>query len=110
MRHNEDNMNEALAKTCPLKSDPRKFDQAQEKTFLLFQAHLFRLPVPIRDFTTDMKIVVDGSLRMLYAMIDLAAEKGLLRTTLNVVKLVQMLVQGVWEKQCLLNGILIYNI
>jgi hypothetical protein len=36
MRHNEDNLNEALAKSCPLKTDNKKLDSAQEKTFLLF--------------------------------------------------------------------------
>lgn len=36
LRHNEDNMNEALSKICPLKSDSKKMDDANEKTFLLF--------------------------------------------------------------------------
>jgi activating signal cointegrator complex subunit 3 len=96
MRHNEDNMNEALSKICPLKADSRKMDSANEKTFLLFQAHLFRLPVPIRDFVTDTKLVIDQSIRMLHAMIDLTAEKKQLNNTLNIILLMQMIIQGVW--------------
>jgi hypothetical protein len=49
---------------------------------------MFRLPLPIRDFATDMKLVVDQSIRMLYAMIDLASEKGFLSTVLNIIKVV----------------------
>jgi len=37
--------------------------------------HIFRLPPPIRDYLTDAKIVLDSSVRILSAMIDLAAEK-----------------------------------
>lgn len=96
MRHNEDNMNEALSKICPLKADPSKMDSAQEKTFLLFQAHIFRLPVPIRDFVTDTKTVVDSSVRMIHAMIDIAAEQKDLQKCLNLALLIQVIMQGVW--------------
>ena len=59
MRHNEDLMNVTLAKICPLKCDTLNLNMAQEKTFLLFQSHLFHLPVPIRDYVTDTKLVID---------------------------------------------------
>lgn len=36
MRHNEDNMNDALSKISPLKFDPYKLNLPQEKTFLLY--------------------------------------------------------------------------
>lgn len=40
--------------------------------------YLFRLPPPIRDYLTDAKLVIDSSIRIISAMIDLAAEKQLL--------------------------------
>lgn len=54
--------------------------------------HIFRLPPPIRDYLTDAKIVLDSSVRILSAMIDLAAEKQLLDTCLNICMLMQLLV------------------
>lgn len=36
VRHNEDNMNEALAKICPYPVDMSKLDSPNLKTFLLF--------------------------------------------------------------------------
>ena len=48
---------------------------------------MFSLPVPIRDFITDTKLVIDSSIRMIHAMVDLAAEKGYLQTTLNIILL-----------------------
>lgn len=53
---------------------------------------MFRLTVPIRDYTTDMKLVVNSSIRLLYAMIEVSSEKGYLQTTLNLMKLVQFIV------------------
>ena len=50
-------------------------DNPNEKTFLLIQAHIFRLPLPIRDYLTDTKTVIDSSVRIIHALIDLAAEK-----------------------------------
>jgi len=35
---------------------------------------MYRLPMPIRDYITDTKLVLDQSVRMLYAMIELSAE------------------------------------
>lgn len=75
MRHNEENLNEELAKICPLKVNKKAMDNANEKTYLLFQAHLFRLPLPIRDYLTDSKIVIDSSIRIIHCLIDMAAEK-----------------------------------
>ena len=35
LRHNEENLNEELAKICPLECDKKSFDISNEKTFLL---------------------------------------------------------------------------
>ena len=58
------------------------FECPKAKTFMLLQAHMFNLPVPIRDYITDMKIIVESTVRILSALIDLASEKRYLRVTL----------------------------
>lgn len=36
LRHNEENLNEELAKLCPLKVNKKEMDNPHEKTYLLF--------------------------------------------------------------------------
>lgn len=96
LRHNEDNYNEALSKICPFPVDKNKYDSPNAKTYLLFQAHFSRLPLPIRDYLTDSKLVLDSSIRLIHALIDLSAEQGNLNTTIKLMYIMQMIVQGVW--------------
>eukprot|EP00825_Cyclidium_porcatum_P040193 TRINITY_DN502_c0_g2_i1.p1 TRINITY_DN502_c0_g2~~TRINITY_DN502_c0_g2_i1.p1 ORF type:complete len:587 (+),score=104.74 TRINITY_DN502_c0_g2_i1:77-1837(+) len=99
LRHNEENLNEELSQQCPLKVNKKAMDSPQEKTYLLFQAHIFRLSLPIRDYLTDTKLVIDSSVRIIHAMIELCAEKGYLNTTLNLICIIQMIMQGIWFDQ-----------
>lgn len=71
-------------------------DDPHTKTSLLLQSHLSRLPLPISDYITDTKSTLDNSLRILQAMIDVAADAGWLATCLTIMKLVQGLMQGAW--------------
>lgn len=48
----------------------------------MLQAHFSRCPLPIRDYLTDTKIMLDGAIRLIHCMIDVAAHKGYLDTTL----------------------------
>lgn len=106
VRHNEDNLNEQLGRICPYKPDFKLMNSPNEKTFILLQSHLFSLPVPIKDFVTDTKLVLDSCMRMIHCMIDLCAEKGDLRTLLNCILLMQMIVQGQWfDKQDIIKNI-----
>jgi len=50
------------------------------------------LPVPIRDFVTDTKLVIDQSIRMIHALVDFAAEKKQLNNTLNIILMMQMII------------------
>ena len=96
MRHNEENLNLALANICPYPIDKSKVENPKIKTLLLFQAYFSGLPLPIRDYITDTKLVLDSAVRFLQAMIDLSAERGYLDTLLNLMQLCQMLTQGCW--------------
>lgn len=65
--------------------------------FLFFvflpQAHFDRCPLPISDYVTDTRSVLDQAVRVINAMLDIAAGFGLLETTLALLGLHQMVVQ-----------------
>ncbi|GME80549.1 unnamed protein product [Ambrosiozyma monospora] len=66
------------------------------KTFLLLQAFMSRLDLPIADYAQDTVSVLDQSLRILQAYIDAGSELGYLSTVLMFVKLMQCIKQGAW--------------
>uniref|UniRef100_A0A182NQQ9 Activating signal cointegrator 1 complex subunit 3 n=1 Tax=Anopheles dirus TaxID=7168 RepID=A0A182NQQ9_9DIPT len=96
VRHNEDLYNADLAKLCPLKVDPLSVDNPHTKVFLLLQAHMSRLPLPNTDYGTDTKSVLDQSIRIIQAMIDISAEREWLPTTLRIQQLMQCIIQARW--------------
>ncbi len=65
----------------------------------MLQAHFSRLVPPITDYITDQKSVLDQAIRILQAMVDVAADGGWLHTTLRCMHLTQMVVQGQWLDQ-----------
>jgi activating signal cointegrator complex subunit 3 len=97
VRHNEDVMNASLAPKLPIPVSPDAMDSPHTKTHLLLQAHFSRAPLPIADYGTDTKSVLDQALRILQAMIDVAASEGWLAATLRIMSLVQMSIQGRWS-------------
>lgn len=99
VRHNEDVLNEALMHLVPLKVPKHNLDSPHVKANLLLQAHFDRCPLPITDFITDTKSVLDQSIRVLQGMIDIATHKGSLQNALNLINLMQMLIQGQWLNQ-----------
>jgi activating signal cointegrator complex subunit 3 len=59
VRHNEDILNEALSHLVPLKVNKHMLESPFTKANLLLQAHFDRCPLPITDFITDSKSVID---------------------------------------------------
>ena len=98
VRHNEEFFNTELANQLPLPCDG-PMNSPHVKTFLLLQAHLCRCEMPISDYSTDLKSVLDQAMRLIQAMIDIVAERGYLTSTLNSIHLMQMLKQGRWLSQ-----------
>lgn len=96
VRHNDDKYSEELAVNCRYKPDALSYDSPYTKVFLLLQAHFSHLPLPNADFLTDTKSVLDQAIRIQQAMIDIAAEKGWLSTTLRVQQLMQCTLQARW--------------
>jgi activating signal cointegrator complex subunit 3 len=88
-----------LAADCRLKVDPLTYDNPHTKVFLLMQAHMSHLALPNTDFGTDTKSVLDQAIRILQAMIDVAAERGWLATTLRIQLLMQSTIQARWHDE-----------
>jgi len=80
VRHNEDLINAELAKSLPLPlSGPLSglpMWGPHVKAQLLLQSHLERIDLPISDYVGDQISVLDQSIRILQAGIDVMAEKG----------------------------------
>jgi len=96
VRHNEDKMNAELSRGVRWPVNARAFDSAHTKTHLLLQAHLERLSLPVSDYYTDLKSVLDQTIRVLQAMVDTLCEAGWLAAALHCMTLMQMVVQGRW--------------
>ncbi|XP_077223084.1 U5 small nuclear ribonucleoprotein helicase [Tasmannia lanceolata] len=96
VRHNEENINEALSEKVPYLVDMHNLDDPHVKANLLFQAHFSQLQLPISDYVTDLKSVLDQSIRIIQAMIDISANSGWLSSTITCMHLLQMVMQGLW--------------
>jgi activating signal cointegrator complex subunit 3 len=99
VRHNEDVLNEALTHLVPISVPKHDLESPHVKSNLLLQAHFERCPLPITDYITDTKSVLDQSIRIIQGMIDICSHKGFLTTTMNLVHMIQMIIQGQWLDQ-----------
>lgn len=89
-------INSELDKQCPLDIGGRQYDCSHTKTLILLQAHFSHLKMPCSDYITDLKSVLDQSIRILQAMIDISADAGYLVLCLQSVQLMQMIIQARW--------------
>ncbi|CAI0431699.1 unnamed protein product [Linum tenue] len=96
VRHNEEKYNEALSERVPYLVDKNSLDDPHVKANLLFQAHFSQLDLPISDYVTDLKSVLDQSIRVIQAMIDICANSGWLSSSITCMHLLQMVMQGLW--------------
>jgi len=98
VRHNEDKLNAELSDSVRLATIPDlNFDSPFLKVQLLLQAWYGHLALPISDYYTDTKSVLDQAFRILQAMVDVCAEAGMLTTSLKIMSLVQMTTQARWH-------------
>lgn len=66
------------------------------KAYLLVQAFMSRVELPIADYAQDTVSVLDQALRILQAYIDAASELGYLNTVLTFIQLMQCVKQRYW--------------
>jgi activating signal cointegrator complex subunit 3 len=57
------------------------------------QCHFSQLELPISDYATDLKSVLDQSIRIIQAMIDVCANSGWLSSSITCMHLLQMVMQ-----------------
>lgn len=96
VRHNEGELNAELAALCPLPVDEGALDAPHVKANLLLQAHVSRAALPSSDYATDTRGALDQALRVLQAMVDIAADAGSLPNALGAMALCQSLCQAAW--------------
>ena len=96
VRHNEDKENAELSHSLPLPVNMYALDSPHTKCNLLLQAHFSQASLPVSDYITDTKSVLDQCLRIMQAMLDFCADQGWLRVSLNCIHLMQMCCQGRW--------------
>jgi len=98
VRHNEDllcaDLSSKVLTAGGFGVDARRLDDPHVKATLLFQAHWLRVPLPSSDFVTDAKGALDNAVRVLQAMIDVAADAGWLAVSLRLMNMQQALMQG----------------
>ncbi|KAF9085804.1 hypothetical protein BGX23_009353 [Mortierella sp. AD031] len=103
VRHNEDLVNKELEQELPLLIESSmSYDSPHAKSFLLLQAFFERMKLPVADYLTDTVSVLDQSVRVLQAMIDITAEKGMLEPCLSTMNILQSVKQARWRDESLL--------
>jgi len=99
VRHNEDLINAELSKNLPLPAS--SFDNLpmwdpHVKAFLLLQAHMSRIDLPITDYVGDQTSVLDQAIRIIQASIDVLTELGYLSSCMQMITLLQCIKCARW--------------
>lgn len=101
VRHNEDLINAELARNLPLSvesmGDLPLWDP-HVKAFLLLQAYMSRIDLPISDYVGDQTSVLDQGIRIIQASIDIMAELGYVRACETLVSLLQSIKSARWPE------------
>jgi antiviral helicase SLH1 len=102
VRHNEDLINVELAKNLPLSTaglmDDLPMWDPHVKAFLLLQAYMSRIELPISDYVGDCNSVLDQSIRIIQAGIDLMADLGRLSAVKQMIQLLQCIKSARWPQ------------
>lgn len=98
-RHGEEliNMEMSLAMRYPAEDLQCEFIwDPHVKAYLLLQAYMEHIDLPIVDYVQDTVSVLDQALRILQALVEVAAELGYLGVVLQYVEIMQCLKQRLW--------------
>ncbi|KAL8747921.1 MAG: hypothetical protein Q9190_000245 [Brigantiaea leucoxantha] len=98
VRHNEDLINAELSANLPLKADALGLPMwdPHVKAFLLLQAHVSRIDLPISDYVGDQNSVLDQSIRIVQASVDVLTELGYLSSCVMMTTLLQCIKSARW--------------
>jgi pre-mRNA-splicing helicase BRR2 len=95
VRRKESGELQLLSDHMPHKLEKPAFNDPHVKTNLLLQAHLSRISLK-EDLAKDQMVIVQKSLPLLYAMVDVIAANSWLKVALSCMELCQGIVQGSW--------------
>ena len=98
VRHNEDLINIELSNALPVSANSFGVPMwdPHVKAFLLIQAFMSRIELPITDYITDQNSVLDQAIRIMQASIDVLAELGFLSSVRMMISLMQCIKQARW--------------
>jgi antiviral helicase SLH1 len=98
VRHNEDLVNDTLSENLPFPGHSFGLPMwdPHVKAFLLLQAHMSRVELPITDYVGDQTSVLDQAIRIIQASIDVLTELGHLSSCLQMMKLLQCIKCARW--------------
>ena len=98
VRHNEDLVNETLSENLPFPGHSFNLPMwdPHVKAFLLLQAHMSRVDLPITDYVGDQTSVLDQAIRIIQASIDVLTELGYLSSCLRMINLLQCIKSASW--------------
>lgn len=98
VRHNEDLINAELSLNLPIKADALGLPMwdPHVKAFLLLQAHFSRIDLPISDYVGDLNSVLDQSIRIIQAAIDVLTELSYLSSCSMMMTLLQCVKSARW--------------
>ncbi len=98
VRHNEDIINAELSKNLPLNAEKLGLPMwdPHVKAFLLLEAYMSRIDLPISDYLGDQNSVLDQSIRIIQAAIDVLTELGFLSSCTMMITLLQSIKSARW--------------
>ncbi|KAI0396273.1 Sec63 Brl domain-containing protein [Xylariaceae sp. FL0594] len=100
VRHNEDLINVELSDHLPYSGSTFGLPMwdPHVKAFLLLQAHMARVDLPITDYVGDQTSVLDQAIRIIQASIDVLTELNFLSSCLEMIKLLQCIKSARWPE------------
>ncbi len=104
VRHGEEAILRKLAAHLPLGIEKPSFTNARTKVNVLLQCHFLRKSLPV-DMQADQNIILENSVRLLQAMVDVISSSSWLSPALATMELCQMITQAVWDKDPVLKQI-----
>lgn len=100
VRHNEDLINAELSNNLPFSANTFGLPMwdPHVKAFLLLQAHMARIDLPITDYVGDQTSVLDQAIRIIQASIDVLTELSSLSSCIEMIKLLQCIKSARWPE------------
>ena len=103
IRQGEEKQLRILARNLAYKlPDQAEFNDPNTKALVLLQCHLSRMELPSPELRCDQVKVLQDSIRLLQAIVDVISSNGWLKPALAAMETSQMVVQALWNKDSVL--------